>query len=39
MLAALLAGLFGLIIGSFLNACIFRFPPDITLSDPPTSRP
>jgi leader peptidase (prepilin peptidase)/N-methyltransferase len=37
MLAALLAGLFGLIIGSFLNACIFRFPRDITIWDPPRS--
>ncbi|MBI2685610.1 MAG: prepilin peptidase [Acidobacteria bacterium] len=37
MLAALLAGLFGLLIGSFLNACIYRFPRDITLWDPPRS--
>ena len=37
MLAAILAGLFGLLIGSFLNACIFRFPRDITISDPPRS--
>lgn len=37
MLAALLAGLFGLLIGSFLNACVFRFPRDITLWDPPRS--
>lgn len=37
MLAAILAGLFGLLIGSFLNACIYRFPRDITLWDPPRS--
>ncbi|MFN0105950.1 MAG: prepilin peptidase [Bryobacteraceae bacterium] len=37
MLAAILAGFFGFIIGSFLNACIFRFPRDITLSNPPRS--
>jgi len=37
MLAAILAGLFGLLIGSFLNACIFRFPRDITICDPPRS--
>jgi leader peptidase (prepilin peptidase)/N-methyltransferase len=37
MLAALLAGLAGLLIGSFLNACIYRFPRDITIWDPPRS--
>jgi leader peptidase (prepilin peptidase)/N-methyltransferase len=37
MLEAILAGLFGLLIGSFLNACIFRFPRDITIWDPPRS--
>ena len=37
MLAAILAGLFGLLIGSFLNACIFRFPRDILIWDPPRS--
>jgi leader peptidase (prepilin peptidase)/N-methyltransferase len=37
MLAAILAGLFGLLIGSFLNACIFRFPRDITIWNPPRS--
>lgn len=37
MLAALLAGLFGLLVGSFLNACIFRFPRDILIWDPPRS--
>lgn len=37
MLAALLAGAFGLLIGSFLNACIYRFPRDITIWDPPRS--
>jgi leader peptidase (prepilin peptidase)/N-methyltransferase len=37
MIAALTAGLFGLLIGSFLNACIYRFPRDISLWDPPRS--
>ncbi|MSV31084.1 MAG: prepilin peptidase [Bryobacterales bacterium] len=37
MLPAILAGLFGLLIGSFLNACIFRFPRDITLWNPSRS--
>jgi len=37
MLAAILAGLFGLLIGSFLNACIYRLPRDIAISDPPRS--
>lgn len=37
MLAAILAGLFGLLTGSFLNACVYRLPRDITLWDPPRS--
>lgn len=37
MIAAILAGLFGLLIGSFLNACVFRLPRDILLWDPPRS--
>ncbi|HEU0119192.1 MAG TPA: prepilin peptidase [Bryobacteraceae bacterium] len=37
MLVAILAGLFGLLIGSFLNACIYRFPRDITIWNPPRS--
>lgn len=37
MLAAILAGIFGLLIGSFLNACVYRFPRDITLWDPSRS--
>ena len=31
---ALIAGLFGLLIGSFLNACIYRLPRDIPLWSP-----
>jgi leader peptidase (prepilin peptidase) / N-methyltransferase len=37
MLFALLAALVGLLIGSFLNACIFRLPRDITLWSPARS--
>ncbi|MBM3784255.1 MAG: prepilin peptidase [Acidobacteria bacterium] len=37
MIAAILAGLFGLLVGSFLNACVFRLPRDILLWDPPRS--
>lgn len=37
MLFALLAALAGLLIGSFLNACIFRLPRDITLWSPSRS--
>ena len=34
---AFIAFLFGLLIGSFLNVCIFRMPRDISLIDPPRS--
>ncbi|MBM3758353.1 MAG: prepilin peptidase [Acidobacteria bacterium] len=37
MLAAILAGLFGLLIGSFLNACVYRLPRDLSLWNPPRS--
>ncbi len=34
MLEAALAGLFGLLIGSFLNVCIYRFPRDLSIVRP-----
>ena len=37
ILESLLAALFGLLIGSFLNVCIFRLPYDLTPANPPRS--
>src|SRR5271154_237031 len=34
MLEAALAGIFGLLIGSFLNVCIYRFPRDLSVVRP-----
>jgi leader peptidase (prepilin peptidase)/N-methyltransferase len=37
LIEAILAGLLGLLVGSFLNACIYRLPNDISLSHPKRS--
>ncbi len=37
--APLLAGLFGLVVGSFLNVCIYRLPRGISIVSPPSRCP
>ena len=37
MIEAILAGLFGLVIGSFLNVCVYRMPRDISVAVPTRS--